>query len=710
MKKKTVLFHIMPKTFSLLIASGLVISQPVYGGAQIKKTTDNFDDHTLTRIDQPTENGLVRSHLVDSEGKVYTDDTAGADTVSGAGSQLKRATSLPATYDLRDYNLTTPIKDQGLSGCCWAFSAVKAIESNGIKTGLLPAGSADLSESHLTWFSYNPTTDPSDPLYGDGISMAGFSSLYNFGANTYPYDNGGSSTLATFTMAKWAGPEQEQVAPFDASNQAHLNSMASSMSQNSNLRYSSYAHLQNALSFDEYLVGEKYYYRDSGIISEMKQSIIDNGAMSVAFYYARKNVTSSPNGTSYYQTDYSGSTAIKSGNHCVTIIGWDDNYSKSNFATTAPGDGAWLIANSYGTEFGDEGYFWLSYYDQSISDCYTFQTEPINNYDNIYQYDGFGWGNATYSSSYNIKAANIFTADSERPQQLRAVSFYTLTDNQPYKIQIYRGVSSKPTNGTLISECTTTGTMEHNGYHTVPLASPVNVNAGEKFSVIVTYIQSGTSRIYVPYEGRDSTSSSLSIQYDSKKGQSFLYTKLTNSATRQWYDMSVLGYNNVCVKVFANNTDSASSLPKVKQKITLGKGETYQLNNSYQNYTSNDSTLLSVSGSGKVTAKMVGTTTVTLSNGSSNSLVQVTVKKAPSSIRLKPSGSKKIKKGKSFQLKVKLPSSSASHRIIYRSSRKNIVSVSSSGKVTAHKTGKAIIKARTFNGKTARLKITVTGK
>lgn len=715
MKQKLFFSHVFHGTLAVSLAAGLVLSQPIYGNAETSNPAAGFEEHVLSRVDQTTESGLVRSHLIDSRGNIYTDDGADRDTSSRAKNRLKKAEPLPATYDLRNYNLTTSIKDQGVSGCCWAFSAIKAMESNGIKAGLLTPENADLSENHLTWFSYGPSEDTSDPLYGDGISTTGISLsdlldyLSGNGASsaTFPYDNGGSAPLATFTLAKWSGPELESAAPFDASTQANLNSMAADMAQKNNLRYSSYFHMQNAISFDENLIGEKNYFADTNIISEMKQAVIDHGAMSVAMYFARKNVGTSPNGTSYYQADYSGEKAIRASNHCVTIIGWDDNYSKSNFNTTPPGDGAWLIANSYGTEFGDEGYFWLSYYDQSISDCYTFQLEPANNYDHILQYDGFGWGSATYSKSYNIKAANIFTADAAAPQQLRAVSFYTLTDDQQYKIEVYRGVSSAPTNGTPVSECTTTGTMEHNGYHTVPLAVPVNIGAGEKFSVVITYIQSGSSTIYVPYEGRNIIDSSLTIKYSSQKGQSFLFTKTTKSSSRRWYDMSSLGYNNVCIKAFTNNTDSASDVPSVAKKITLGKGESYQLNNEGQTYASNDPSLLSVSDSGKITAKAVGTSSVTVSDGESSSLVQVNVKKAPSSVRLKPSGKKRIKKGKSFRLKVKLPSGSASHKITYRSSRKKIVSVTSDGKATARRKGKAVITVRTFNGKKARLKVTV---
>lgn len=719
MKQTKSIPHNFQRTLSLALSAGLVLSQAFYGSAKAENTTETFSDHVLTRVDQTSDTGLVRSYLEDSNGNIYTDNTITENTASAGGSNLKKASSLPEKYDLRDYGLTTSIKDQGLTGCCWAFSAIKAIESNCIKLGLLSPDNADFSENHLAWFSYSPSTKTSDSLYGDGISVTVPSStstypdpLFQSGttASTYPYINGGSATLATFTLAKWSGLEQENLAPFTAASQQSLNAMASSMTGNESLRYDSYAHMQNAISFDEYLVGENYYYRDINMISEMKQSVLDNGAMSVAFYFDKSYVNSSPNGTSYFQTYLSGSEAVKDANHCVTIIGWDDNYSKDNFATPPAGDGAWLIANSYGTEFGDSGYFWLSYYDQSICDCYTFLTESVDNYDNIYQYDGFGWGNANYSNSYNIKAANIFTADSQSPQQLRAVSFYTLTDNQPYKIQIYRGVSSTPTNGILISECTTSGTMEHNGYHTVPLSSPVNLKAGEKFSVVVTYIQTGSSSIYVPFEGKDTTSASLSMQYSSKKGQSFLYTKLTSTSSRTWLDTSVLGYNNVCIKAFTDNTDSATPLPKVKKKITLGKGETYKLSNSYQTYTSNDPAIVSVSGSGKVTANKVGTTNITVSDKSTSSLVQITVKKAPSTVRLIAPGKKNVKTGKSFQLKTKLSSGSASNKITYRSSRKRIASVSSSGKVTTHRPGTAVIRVRTYNGKTARFKITVTKK
>ncbi len=60
----------------------------------------------------------------------------------------------------------------------------------------------------------------------------------------------------------------------------------------------------------------------------------------------------------YHKEKYSGSF------HGVLIIGWDDNYSKDNFYYEKPeNDGAWLVLNSWGSNWGNNGTAWISYED-----------------------------------------------------------------------------------------------------------------------------------------------------------------------------------------------------------------------------------------------------------------------------------------------------------------------------------------------------------
>ena len=83
----------------------------------------------------------------------------------------------------------------------------------------------------------------------------------------------------------------------------------------------------------------------------------------------------------------------------------------NNFDNPPPGNGAFIVRNSWGSTWGDAGYFYISYYDTRIGrDNAMFTAQPPTTYTRIYQYDPLGWvanfGFGTDTAYY----ANVFTS------------------------------------------------------------------------------------------------------------------------------------------------------------------------------------------------------------------------------------------------------------------------------------------------------------
>jgi len=163
-----------------------------------------------------------------------------------------------------------------------------------------------------------------------------------------------------------------------------------------------------------------------------------------------------------------------------------------------------------------------------------------------------------------------------------------------------------------------------------------------------------------------------------------------------------------------SNTVKTTSITLSKTSLTLGVKEKFSLKatkkptNSTEKITwsSSKSSIASVSSSGVITAKKSGTVYITAKSGSKTKKCKVVVKKAPASIKLNAK-TKTLKVKQTYQLKTTLSKGSASYQKTYTSSNSKVASVSSSGKITAKKKGKATITVKTFNGKKASIVITV---
>ena len=503
--------------FVSLFSAAAMLSTAVSLGARAEVSGSENDAPeviTLVADGDASEYGYVHYKYIDENGNEVTPNLTPTGTLAYHG-------TLPSKYSMVDRGYLPAVRNQGSEGSCWAHAGMAMAESSMIKQGYASASSVDYSEKHLAWFAVGATAPQGDSLYGD------FSGL---GAPT-AYSAGGNMVDIMFTMMSWIGAEEESNVPY-----ADFNSGV-----DESYRYHSYAHLQNVNLYDE---------KD---INSIKEAIMRDGAVQIS-YYASSNYLTKNSGeyTAYYCPN--GYTS----NHSITVVGWDDNFSKSNFRTggTPNNDGAWLCRNSWGSTWGTSGYFYLSYNDATVGEFASLTMEPTTNYGSIYQYDGgcLRQNGYIYSTSRvshtNIGGgANVFTAD--KNDEITAVSFYSAEAGWNYTINVYTGLTgSTPDTGTLAKSAVISGTQEYAGYHTVDLPVSVPVKAGEKFAVAVDlYDKNG--KHYV-----------ITDRYSPSTGLSFY--KFYNT----WSDCTTKYKSNVRIKAYTKAVKTT-----VPQNVTASAGD-----------------------------------------------------------------------------------------------------------------------------------------
>lgn len=411
-----------------------------------------------------------------------------ASGVRPGGRAFDRGT-LPSAFDLRTAgNKLSAVRDQGACGSCWAFATYGSLESY-----LLPGETADLAEQDL-------------------IDNAGFS--------LGPCD-GGNIDMSTAYLARWAGPLDETDDPY-VYLAAYPGSTASAVRK----------HVQNVVC-----IPERASAADNDLL---KAEVMVSGAVYVSMYWVDSGWNTD------HSSFYNNGAESGGGGHAVCIVGWNDAYPAANFNTAAPGDGAFIVRNSWGPSWGEAGYFYVSYYDTEFARRWyngAVRAEGRDNFSGVFQYDPLGWCDSWGYGADTAWGANVFTAPTRT--SVSAVGFYAVSANCSYEILVYTGAtSSSPRAGTL--RASTSGALVFPGYFTIPLPSPVTVAAGQKFSVVVRFTTPGYG-YPVPAEERLGGYSEAAVAHG---GESFISPNGTS-----WFDLmkdpSYTPYMiNFCIKAF----------------------------------------------------------------------------------------------------------------------------------------------------------------
>lgn len=400
------------------------------------------------------------------------------------GSKIRSGASiqsiLESSYNTNKTLYNNSVKNQGNYGVCWAFAANNISESYCLKNAVTPVN--DFSELHLSYFTFHRPNDPLSMTNGDTLSViSGSGNFASIGSN---------SEITTLALSNWLGPVSESAFPY-----SQMSSVVSNGIDSSYAYSNSVAHMQDA-----------YWISMKDPVS-VKESIKMYGSAAVTIGYNDSYMN--------YQTDSFNNNASSSSNHMISIIGWDDNYSRDNFTAKPVGNGAWLCKNSWGSYWGDNGYFYVSYEDKSIleSNACFYQYESASNYDKNYMYDGGLLAcYEEYTGTNSCGIGNVFTSTEE--ERLEAVSFVTFQVPIQYEIRVYKNVG----NGVLA--ITQTGQEQYAGYHTIELDTPIPLTQGEKFSVVIK-LSSISGGIKVPV---DAAYQGWGLSFDTAQdaGQSYI--------------------------------------------------------------------------------------------------------------------------------------------------------------------------------------------
>lgn len=403
-------------------------------------------------------------------------------TASASMARIAAEVELPKHYDMRELERVTPVRDQGLYGTCWAFASLAALE-----TTLTPQENLMFSPDHMS-----------------------LCNSFSLGQN-----EGGEYTMAIAYMASWQGPVYESDDPYgDGKTNPDLKARK---------------HLEEAqiLAPKDYVAIKEAIYKygavETSIYTQMKT------ANSWSGYYNRERAT-------YY---YNQEATC---NHDIIIVGWDDDFPKEYFTITPENDGAFICKNSWGTEFGEDGYFYVSYEDANIGTTNVVYTKlgDANNFDNIYQSDLLGWRGQLGYEKDQAYFANVYRAGED--EELAAVSFYATDVDTTYQVYVVPEFEDEDSlnDRKLVAE----GSFEQAGYYTVRLDEAIKLKDNQKFAVVVHIQTPGAIHpVAIEYDADSRTR-----EFDITDGEGYI-----SLYGNKWMSAEKNKDCNLCLKAFTND-------------------------------------------------------------------------------------------------------------------------------------------------------------
>ena len=429
-------------------------------------------------------------------------------------------------------SIIPPLKNQGQHGTCWAFATMGLIETSLRKQGLVTSEEeCDLSELALAYYTYNLKNITNNSTYLDTPGLEGNdyvailvpkANFDNFGGNVL------SASLMTSTfmgILRESKDESLEYKPLDSPFNTPLDK-------------------KYAFNNNDYIIKNALFLNKNDRES-VKQAIIDYGAVSISFYgdgdgYNAQFSDNVVNGEHYIFPYANAGTA----NHAIIVVGWDDDVPASYFKNTkhnvtATNPGAWICKNSWGDyEFGNNGFFYLSYDEQSIGEnVFAIEATKADTYKYNYHYDTT---DSTCAIGVTLKGfsfafSNIYKVHSD--ETLDAVSVALYSTNAVFDILIYTkdSIMNNPSDGTLALTQSNISTT-YPGIYTIDLDTKVNLSKDTYYSIIIKTKSADDNSFIVMVDSNEVTIDGSQTVNAASLGQSFKGNYLGTSFN--WFDMN----------------------------------------------------------------------------------------------------------------------------------------------------------------------------
>ncbi len=480
---------------------------------------------------------------------------------------------LPTTYDLRNVNgknFVSPIRNQDTLDLCWSFTTAEQLES-------------------YLMVKNNQTYSSSSQLFStrqiDYASSTNGIKDYNNENGTRELTKGGNFLASTLVISNGLGLVSDSLIPFT------LDKSQRELSEVLNYSRSLYE-LDKSILMPT-ITSTTTTTAKNNIIKAVKQLVMENGGAYVG--------TQGP-GYSCSSKNSDGTTIIRVDNgceenaaHAMQIIGWNDNYSyaycKSNKKHTndisscsssniVRGTGAWLLRNSWGTNYP---YVYLAY-DSLLDDYYIFSdisSMSTRTWDNNYhkKVDPF-------YIYYNVYDNQSFEKKINTPEKVEKVKFFSFGSNGTFTLSIKSG--SRNYNSIK------TATVTYPGIYTFDLSDSniilddstfeVTISSSNNVSLIKQSMEVFTSNQTSNPQIKNSTNA-ITLDESSSNYSFRLYSHTKNISSNQKPTYQLINRKGEDVSSYLtvkNNTiakNDVNSLLEISSSIKTGR---YTVKTNYQ--------------------------------------------------------------------------------------------------------------------------------